>query len=259
VTRLLALALGLATGCTCAARHVDDAGATGLDAAVDGGFDAGLDAPATDAGHDAWIPIPDAAVATTCIQAVESEVGARCSLDGRNSFCLGGDLCCTVEARCYDGRLFSLRRPERCDEAARPADCAPAPAAVRGATPLGDVAFTSVYASFTFAFAVDVAIVFTGDDPFAVCGGDRLGLWLFPRDDPDTGTLGYVGTHDAVATLVVDGALETARALVDIERYDPPGDDAPTARLVGRFSVPTWAIEADIDVEGCADLDRSGP
>lgn len=251
----IALLLTFGAGCTCAARHVDDAGGVGLDAGRPG-LDAGVDG--TDAGLDAGPPIPDADVVRTCLQALDAPLGARCAIEPDDRPCLGGDLCCSVDARCWDGRLQSVRRPETCEGELRPTGCAPTPADVRGSTPRGDVAFTSVFASFTFAFAVDVALVFTPGDSFAICDGDRLGLWLLPHSEPDTGELTYVGVHDTVATLVVDGALEIARAVVEIERYDL-GDDAPNGRLAGRFTIDAWGIATDFDVEGCAEIDRSGP
>jgi len=247
------LLLSFSAGCTCAARHVDDAGGAGLDAgplAVDAG------AAPTDAGSDAGLPFPDAAVVRTCTEAFDAPIGAPCELPPETQ-CRVTDLCCVAQARCWEGRVSSLDHPETCEGEVRPTSCAPSPADVRGSTPLGDVTFTSVFASFTFAFAVDVALVFTPDDAFAFCDGDRLALWLLPGVGSG-GSTDYVGTHHTLAMLVVGGALETADAVVEIDRYDR-GEDAPSGRLAGHVTVDGWGIAAPFEAEGCLEIDRTGP
>ncbi|MBX3276233.1 MAG: hypothetical protein KF729_38630 [Sandaracinaceae bacterium] len=242
----IALAFGLAAGCTCAERHGGDAGAARDAATPDAGTDAALDA-GVDAG---W---PDAATANDCFDAIHSVEGAPCAFAGS---CLVGDLCCGGGAQCWDGRVVHASAPLTCEGEVRTTMCGAAAASARGATPLGAIAYEHAFASFTFAFAVDVVVLFTREPSFAVCDGDRLAVWLTPRFDEVVGNT-YVGTHEVVAQLVAGGALERAPATVTVTRYDADG----TGRIVGtlRVTAPEWDVTADFDVAGCAEIDRSGP
>lgn len=250
--RALLGTLLLVSGCTCAARHDFDA-ATGWDAMVrpDGGRDAGHDA-----GVDA-APPPDAATATNCYEAIHSVAGAPCAFDGA---CLAGDLCCSASATCWDGRVSHASATLDCPGAPRPTGCEAYRGSAVGDTPLGPIDFSYAFTSFTFAFAVDVVIVLARDEPFAVCDGDRLAVWLVPRVDEATGEFTYVGVHDAVAQLVVGGELVRAPATVDVSDF-VSGPPFPRARIAGalRIDAPDWNVRGDFDAEECPELDRSGP
>mgnify|MGYP001179591861 CR=1 FL=1 len=175
--------------------------------------------------------------------------------------CLAGDLCCSAGATCWDGRVSWAYAETDCAGTPRPRACGPGRGCVPGGTPLGAVDFGHAFVSFTFAFAVDVAILFTADPDLVTCGGDRFAVWLTPGSDPATGEPTYVGTHDAVAQLVRGGELARAPAVVEITRYEGASAAAPDGAIAGsiRVDAPGWDLRGDVDARGCEDLDRSGP
>ena len=134
-----AMALLFLGGCTCAASHVTDAGGVAVDAGPPR-IDAG-----TDAGYDAAIP-PDAAPVTDCLEAFAAVPGTPCLFEGA---CLAGDLCCSANAVCWDGRVNYAYLPPDCAGDPRPTACVGEPGEAHGSTPAGPLDLTSVHVSFT--------------------------------------------------------------------------------------------------------------
>lgn len=232
--------------CTCAASHEPD---SEVDAAADGGNSEEDAAP--DTGVDA--PWPDGAVvARTCADALAASEGDPCAFERR---CYARDLCCGAEWSCENGRLRGgpIRIPDSCS-VGRETGCASqaGAASVAGDTPLGRLELAHGYASFTHAFAVDVYLLFAASSPLKGCARPRLGVWLFPLHWDERGL--YRGEHDAIAQVVMAGEIAYAPARVLVHEEE-------RSRLVGTISIdfPGFDVEGTFDVEGCDELDRSGP
>jgi len=237
----------LLSSCTCASSHETDAG----DASVPDTM-----APPPDTMVVPDIGPPDGPVVTDCLSGFDAVDGQACDFDGR---CHAIDLCCSAESSCFDGRLRLFNSGlDECLGVSATTDCtSPEGAGVAvGMTPAGPIDLPYVHASFSFAFAVDVILMFTANSALSTCGAPRLSVFFGPHADP---AFSYVGTHDVVAQLVTSEGVYRALGTVEITDGDTeapgPGHLEGSLRVEGTG----WDVRADFVVDGCDDVDRSGP
>ena len=226
-------------GCTCGSSHgLPDAGA---------GIDAGVADAGTDAGADAFVPLPLPAGA--CEDVFEGGGPFECAPDW-TAYC-GEERCCQLLATCVDGSL-------------EPGDvtCADEPVeptcALAGEN--ADVLVTVdgvthplrfAYADHGVGFGTYVDLTFTTSAEANVCTSQRLSIsWILPQfDDPDAPA--YEGIHDVTFQWTdlsatprfrfFEGTVTITRSLRFREGGPVAGSldaDAEGFRVTGTFDAP---------------------
>lgn len=236
----LALWMALGAGCDCSGTRSHPRG-----------DDASVPDAASDAAPDAGDAAPPGPVVHDCIEALAAEPGRACDFSG---WCQAADLCCSAFANCVaTDHLENVSAPtlEDCLAPDTPTECVAIEGAsgLAGTAPGGDVDLSYAHASFSFAFSVDLIVVFTDEAALSTCSTPRMSFYLFPAGDS------YTGTHDALGQLVTDTAVVWVPATVEVTADDGDGTIAGTILV----DADGWSLTGDFSLTSCADVDRSSP